>query len=78
VNRISSKLRGLPLGEIGSGQLVRARPFKVLAFEKPAIRPLILVIPISGFHIDLDELEDEATPYFTRAQHRSHILSSSF
>lgn len=48
--------------EIGSGQLVRARPFKVLAFKKPAIRPLILVIPNSGFQIDLDELEDEARP----------------
>ena len=50
------------MGEIGSGQLVRARPFKVFAFEKPAISPLIFVMPISGFHIDLDELEDEATP----------------
>lgn len=50
------------MANIGSGQLIRARPFEVLAFGKPAIRPLILVIPISGFHIDLDELEDEARP----------------
>lgn len=27
--------------------------------------PLILTLPVSGLHIELDELDDEATPSFT-------------
>ena len=55
---------GLPLREIGACRLVRAR-LKVFPFERrqqSSVALLIRVIPLSGFHVDLDLLEDEATP----------------
>ena len=52
-----------PCGKIGADRLVHVR-FKMFTFEKAnSLRgPLILIIPVSGLHIDLDYLEDEATP----------------
>jgi hypothetical protein len=60
INHVGS----LPLREI------RCRP----ASQHPSVHwkeavvfgiPLILVMPVSVLHIELNQLEDDATPYFT-------------
>ena len=39
--------------------------FKVFTFKRRLLQgPLILMMPISGLHIALDPLEDEAIPQF--------------
>ena len=32
--------------------------------------PLMLVMPVLGLHLDLDQLEDEATPQFAHNSHQ--------
>lgn len=66
------KPRSLPLREIGAGWLVQGVRLQneVVVFRSP----LILVMPITGLNTDLDQLADEATPWW---QHRSHLCSNT-
>ena len=54
--------QGLLLGEIGVIPLVQgAQPWKE---EVGVMAPLILMMPISELHINIDQLTNETTPYF--------------
>ena len=49
-----------------------------MSLQKEAIvfgGPLVLVMPVSGLYVNLDQLENEATPYFTPL---ATLESSSF
>lgn len=63
--------RGLPLGEIGIGWLVRM--FKVFTFKKEAVvivGRLILMMPISKLHIDAGQLNMHLfTRLFNKRKH---------
>ena len=58
-NQPCENLEALPLGEIGVDRLVQCL-FKFFTFTKKAIvfgDHVILIMPISRFHIDLDKLK---------------------
>ena len=61
---------GACLEEIRCG-LACSRPFKVRCSPLKRGSCVILVIPVLGLHIDLNQLENEATPWIT--QHRSRL-----
>ena len=57
------EIRGLPLGKIGAGHLVCVHlRCSLLKGGNSLQAPLILVLPVLGLHIDIDQLKDEATP----------------
>ena len=71
--------RGSPLWEIGAGQLVRVVCVQGVHLSKEVVVfscPLMLVMPVLGLHIDLDQLEDEAT--IIRVSGNTEVIFLSF